>query len=314
MLDSKEQILEFELTAHGKRQLSLGILSPTYYSFSDNDLIYDLEYAGILEEQSEIQNRFLESTPIFNPIVFHSSVEDSIRKIKESASDENIDIFVDFKQEQVDRDYLQIQSLGNSELGNPFLPSWEVKLYSGGIVASSIEVSGTANVKIPTLELDTQKYQISVIENLPEPTYRQIQLEGIEPGIVGNFQRFKDGTFMEVIPEDIFIELNEINSILGDSNFELEIYLYTGRLQRTLKPLYFSDPQPVSNHIYNEEDYYQTFTNTSSPDSVEQYFSIEVDEEISDNIICKYVPIDRRQGIYGNLLECPAPRRFTLND
>lgn len=44
-LNKKERVIELDLTPHGKKLLSEGKLLPVYYSFHDNDIIYDLTYA-----------------------------------------------------------------------------------------------------------------------------------------------------------------------------------------------------------------------------------------------------------------------------
>ena len=40
-LDKKEQVIEFELTNHGKHLFSVGKLDPKFYSFYDDDILYD---------------------------------------------------------------------------------------------------------------------------------------------------------------------------------------------------------------------------------------------------------------------------------
>ena len=46
-LDKKEQVLDIQLTQYGKYLLSKGKLKPVYYSFFDDDVLYDSTYAGI---------------------------------------------------------------------------------------------------------------------------------------------------------------------------------------------------------------------------------------------------------------------------
>ena len=42
--DKKEEVLDLQLTPHGKYLLSLGKLRPVYYSFHDDNILYNLEY------------------------------------------------------------------------------------------------------------------------------------------------------------------------------------------------------------------------------------------------------------------------------
>ena len=56
--DPKEEVMDIELTQHGKRLLSKGLLRPTYYLFFDDDILYDASCAGnALESQNAIEKR-----------------------------------------------------------------------------------------------------------------------------------------------------------------------------------------------------------------------------------------------------------------
>jgi hypothetical protein len=68
ILDPKQDVIKFELTGHGKRLLGMGLLQPEYVSFFDNNVIYDLSYAGGSEEQNDIQGRILNETITFGKL------------------------------------------------------------------------------------------------------------------------------------------------------------------------------------------------------------------------------------------------------
>ena len=55
-LDRKEQVLDIQLTQHGKRMLAQGVLKPHYYAFYDDDIIYDVEWAGHSEDQNDARS------------------------------------------------------------------------------------------------------------------------------------------------------------------------------------------------------------------------------------------------------------------
>ena len=50
--DKKEEVLDIQLTQHGKYLLSRGEFDPKFYAFFDDDIIYDTEYAGFIETQN----------------------------------------------------------------------------------------------------------------------------------------------------------------------------------------------------------------------------------------------------------------------
>ena len=74
-LDKKEQVLEFELTPYGKHLFSVGKLDPKYYSFYDDDILYDSNYQTgtvdgaataplVLESQNSIVTRISDTQRI----------------------------------------------------------------------------------------------------------------------------------------------------------------------------------------------------------------------------------------------------------
>ncbi len=62
LFDRKEDVIDLQLTQHGKYLLSRGLLKPKYYSFYDDDVIYDSQYGGFLESQSDTHKRIKSET------------------------------------------------------------------------------------------------------------------------------------------------------------------------------------------------------------------------------------------------------------
>ena len=52
--NKKEEVINLELTQYGKYLLSKGKLRPVYYSFFDDDVLYDGSHGGIAENQNDI--------------------------------------------------------------------------------------------------------------------------------------------------------------------------------------------------------------------------------------------------------------------
>ena len=76
--NKKEDVLYMELTPYGRQLLSRGELKPMYYSFFDDDIVYDISQiktsdtstypSGFLSESNgEIKTRILNSTPYLKP-------------------------------------------------------------------------------------------------------------------------------------------------------------------------------------------------------------------------------------------------------
>ena len=66
--DTKEEVISIKLTKYGRELLSKGELKPAYYSFSDDDILYNSEKGGFTEDNSNIKNRILDNTPRLKPI------------------------------------------------------------------------------------------------------------------------------------------------------------------------------------------------------------------------------------------------------
>ena len=52
-MNKKEEVLDIELTPYGKYLLANGKMKPAYYAFFDDNIMYDAEYGGVEESQSE---------------------------------------------------------------------------------------------------------------------------------------------------------------------------------------------------------------------------------------------------------------------
>lgn len=74
-LDSKERVLDLRLTSYGKYLLSVGKFKPHSYAFFDDNVIYDGEYANIVEPQNAIHNRIKKETPYLESLVLFEEVE-----------------------------------------------------------------------------------------------------------------------------------------------------------------------------------------------------------------------------------------------
>ena len=78
-LNKKEQVIDFQLTPYGKHKLATGNFKPVYYSFYDEGIIYDGEYADLREEkQNEIHERIKKNTQYLEGILSFEELERSV--------------------------------------------------------------------------------------------------------------------------------------------------------------------------------------------------------------------------------------------
>jgi hypothetical protein len=145
--NKKEDVLKIELTPHGRRLLSQGKLMPKYYSFLDDDVLYDVTQGGGTENNSQTKNRILSETPYMKPQTNYKGVESSL------SNEDN-------KSEQVT--YLQ-QKIGTNNTAEVRAAGWNATALLGEINTTSLTLTGstTATQPIPQLEM-TLEYTMSV--------------------------------------------------------------------------------------------------------------------------------------------------------
>ena len=66
--NSKEEVINLELTSYGKLLLSKGLLKPEYYSFHDEDVLYDVSYSGLQENAGVAETRIQDETIYVKPL------------------------------------------------------------------------------------------------------------------------------------------------------------------------------------------------------------------------------------------------------
>ena len=75
LLDKKERVYDLKLTNYGHYLLSVGKFKPTYYSFYDDNIIYDSAYINISESQNQTHTRIKEETPYIESLVLFDNVD-----------------------------------------------------------------------------------------------------------------------------------------------------------------------------------------------------------------------------------------------
>jgi hypothetical protein len=199
-----------ELTAYGKHKFSRGDFSPSYYSFHDDDILYDSVYAspsgtalsahgGFYEEQNSIVTRIKEMQRLELVTHFTSSM---------GASSEATTNITNTTFDNVNPANLKyFRSLGTSSPWDEHMPAWDIKCMETGM-----PFSGTYSYKalgIPTLTSSLQlEYSVSngVFED-------------------NNGDQVEIPIFTLEKEDKILIDIQEINTIFkSNGNFEVEVY------------------------------------------------------------------------------------------
>jgi hypothetical protein len=324
--DPKSEVMNIELTQYGKHLLSKGKWSPFYYAFFDDDILYDSQYGGFAEEQNSSQTRITGSARPKTQYNF-SGVETEIKKEMVILDELSLTRHLT-EQERVgiqatkDRDYALSLPMGRSDIGNQNFPAWSITCLNG-MLSSSIPYSTSSLGTIPIIQMVTEdivyKTEVknkskegSTILSLDE-TLNQVGESAPEAPpsdlILAN-KIYEDGTYISIDEDYFLMELLEKNTPFDEENVDIEVFKYELNQQtgaEVLVPLKFMKrKQMIVNDILLDDDdpelnQYQEPT----PDCVEYFFNVWVDDEIDEETLCKAIVQRRSEGLYAPPLKCP---------
>ena len=309
--DSKQEIINIELTQYGKYLLSKGKFQPYYYSFFDDDVLYDAKHASVTESQNAAQTRILEETPISKPVYNVFSVSIKAKEQEQLIINEDLEGLK--KSEEGLRRYndaenIVLAPLGKSSPNSKYYPAWNLKVLSENskidTTDSSLIIENPVSLyknfyNIPQVNMVTGSYKIFSKEKMDDVTSKENIL--VEIGISRDKNVILTGNADELTK---IFDILEKNVEDNNKNFELEVFLEdeellpNGEKRKIWKKLYFfKKPTNIKNNILLDEYIYKE-ASYATPDetNVEYYLDILVDEEID-------LPEDAKvdtSGIYQN--------------
>lgn len=266
--NKKEDVVEIVLTPHGRSLLSKGKLMPAYYSFLDDDVIYDVASVGDSESNHQVKDRILENTPSLKPQTNHS---DLMVKFTDNTPDLTNDVVKK-----------NVYTIGTSDVLEDYAPCWNVKLRKGEIASArrTIEIEGKP-LNIPQINIEIE-YAMSVdnINNIKQ-----------KRGIKQSSERpmsaiYPDGTYLKIDEEQILAQILEENGFQHSDKLEIEVYEFDDAQEEKLIPLKFlKRDKEFQNDLYNpKEGFGASNLDDITPATVEYYFDVRVDKEIPKEI------------------------------
>jgi hypothetical protein len=295
--NKKEDVLKIELTPHGRKLLSQGKLMPKYYSFLDDDILYDGAQGGVSENNSQMKDRILSETPYMKPQTNYKGVDSSL------SNEDN-------KSEQVT--YLQ-QKIGTNNTAETRAAGWNLTALLGDIESSEHVLSGstTAVQPIPQLEFEVN-YTMSVGNSADT----ELGIQGLVynrelPTIVKS-----DGSFINIVEEQLLFNIFERNGFFHKDSYEIEVYLYEQdeiEIDRKLK-FYQQDRQIENNMLVEQSDLSADIPEDLTTDYVEYYMDISVDKEIPQEDICEGLARLKAKDIFLDIeVDCPDREDIDVN-
>lgn len=297
--NKKEEVIDLQLTQHGKYLLSLGKMKPVYYSFFDDNVLYDSQYGGVSESRNDIETRVQDQTPYIKTQYVFSGRESEIKKIiKQNKYNfdlpeiERINI-----PNTIEKHYSLVSPIGTADLDNNKSSAFQLTFISGEISSSSNTLVGAfATQKIPqintNLEFKIFKKDSNVVEPIPDE-FRYVQTDTLP-----------DGTYFEIMENDLILHIIEKNTDFEKENFDIEMFIVeqedvSGSIEtpgvenptkrEILIPLLFGkEPEQVINNLLVDQTNF-TQIEDLTPNYVEYFFDLKVDNEIIESELCSKI-------------------------
>jgi len=232
----KEEVMDFQLTQEGKRQLKSGKLNPTYYEFYDDDIMYDVDGSSHWELQNSSENR-IKTTPRHKTQYLFYGAQTEFQKHLNQEEDNFM---------ARDENWNPMKGpLGTADFSSNYAPAWDIKFLAGENYNISTVYTSSAGMseKIPQINCEIE-YELDVGDG------KELEKDfGILPQ-GKNYESedlhiFGDGSFFAIRKKsDFILEILEENTIFDKENFDVEVFLveHTGSTNKKemLIPLKFS--------------------------------------------------------------------------
>ncbi len=292
--NKKQDVIDLQLTNFGRHLLSKGKFKPVYYSFFDDNIIYDSSYVGLNETQNESQERIKQAqrTQVqyhFSPLEkeFRTNYEMNISNVPGSIPVE--------QQKTAEKNYILPQPIGSMNLISEYAPSWTVKYLNGSLSGSQKNLilkehdGGQKVLNIPQLQTDVEMdVQIVELDDFVDELF-----DG--PAQSNIVVKTKEEDY------SVILKITEENSEFQKSNFDIEIFEVIEETKNNitvdvLRPLYFEKPYQINDHM----DIFDQVTPEDDDNYVAHYFDLKVDNEIPQAVLCKYDPVNKKLGVFAD--------------
>tara|TARA_R110002020_G_scaffold378626_1_gene589616 strand:+ start:1172 stop:2182 length:1011 start_codon:yes stop_codon:yes gene_type:complete len=288
-LDKKEQVFDFKLTNYGNYLLAVGKLKPAYYTFVDDNVVYDSAYFGrTAEPQSKIHQRIKQETPYLESLVLFEEVSNN------TVTEDEMNFF-DLGITPTEKTPRKDEFRLNSIIGDAFVaeskekvPSWKLVSLNNDI-ATSTETDPFNEARIPQINI-TASYRKEVVDSQ----------EVANQNISANDERileavsapFADNKVVRLqLNGDVLLYLEEMNTDVLNENFELEVFLLQdseSTSEQNLFRKYFQNKkEQIVDGFMVSKNPIDVQPEEYTEDGIESFFSILKDAAIDPKIACK---------------------------
>jgi hypothetical protein len=306
-LNKKEQVIDLKLTTYGHYLFSIGTFKPAYYAFFDDNIIYDGEYAGITEGQSNIVHRIKNETQYLEGQTLFVDLEERATNAVDGVNSFDVDITPTIELVRPNL-FRYDKPIGDAHLDGRELnlaPAWKVVLLNGRITATA-ERDTLNKIEIPQIDISLD-YRKAVSDDVVDFDETEIATA------VSETPAFNDGNTIELLPDDLFVYVEEVNTETLTKNFDIEVFQVQtssyvdndGTVQQGTSSFirkYFEKkvPQIVDGKMMMANPVEKFYDNIPSS-SVEYYFDILTDANTEQAMACQGAALYNKQSYYIDL-------------
>jgi len=270
--NKKEDVMKIELTPHGRYLLMKGQLKPQYYSFFDDDILYDSEAAGFTENNADTKIRILSQTPSIKPQVTHRGIESNA-----------------FNEKTTDEYNVLINPIGTNKTISKDANGWDISALDGEFVSSKIYISSSTSPMYNVPQVECELNFTMSVTNIDEDVYFDEDYESSDLA--------PDDTFIKLEKEDYILYILEKNGFLYKDSLSLEVFRYDYDEVNMNKIMFFDEHDP-NNSI-------ETHLEFDDENIVETFFNISFDRQIPNSDLCKGLKKLKDTNIYLGLnIQC----------
>jgi len=283
-INKKEQVYDLKLTSYGHYLLSIGRFKPMYYTFLDDNVLYDGAYAGLTESQNDIRKRIKEDTPYLESFVLFRNIESG--SVPPDGAGRT-DTLVTPTMAKPTTDAFRF----NGIIGDAYLdgdtqsaPAWKIVSLQGKITSSYFE--DVKNIdKVPQINISAS-YRLRTVDadfNVNPDNIRSL---------IDRTQKFIDNRIIILESDDPLLYIEEVNTEFLTENFDLEVFeVLTGSTPDeydTLVRKYFRSVIPqIENGLMLSPTQERTTIESLTTGSVEYYFDVLADLQIDKKAACR---------------------------
>jgi hypothetical protein len=285
--NKKEDVIKIELTPHGRKLLSEGKLKPEYYSFFDDDILYDSGRGGFSETNSESKTRILTNTPSMRPQTTHRGVDTNL---KSSLT--------------IDKNDSMVYAIGTNKFSEQKGAAWEAFILQGEADTFTYSYTTITNEKIKIPQVNCFLNYTMSVGDISTSRLPESELIFYEDDIA------EDGTYIKITEDELLVYLSEVNGFNTHDSYTMDVFMFEED-KREYKKLEFLSNKASEDYIEND----LLKPNRSGADSeildqpeafatektVDYYFDLSLDDAVDRLKICQGIKFLKTQDIYTDL-------------